>query len=69
MNTMTVELPINNAGVFIETSTGHKRFSGDLGAVAIIADNDGIDRVNVRFRARECWRRYAENEGYTFECI
>ena len=69
INTMLVELPNDRKNVFIETSTGHNRFSGDLGMIPIIIDGDKIDAGNVTFRAVECWRNYAESKGYTFERI
>lgn len=69
INTMLVEIPNDRKGVLIKTSTGHDRFSGDLGMIPIITDSDKITASNVTFRAAECWRNYAESQGYTFELL
>lgn len=69
INTMLVYLPNDNKEVLIETSTGHVRFSGDLGMVPIIADADEILASNVTFKAENYWRSYAESWGYTFEPV
>jgi len=69
INTMLVVLPRDSKDVFIETSTGHSRFSGDLGKIPIITEGDDIDAGNVTFRAIEDYRVYAEERGYTFELV